>query len=155
MRFSDLYQHLEQLEQVHFELPNGKRVAKHFHVTEVGLIQKRFIDCGGTLRSEERINLQLWTSIDYNHRLAAEKFRQILDLSKEQLALPDAEIEVEYQGTTIEKYGLDFRDGLFHLKGQETDCSAKDNCGIPTTKVKRSLASIGSSNSCSPGGNCC
>lgn len=155
MRLSELYQHLDSLEKVEFTLPNGQKVPKHFHVTEVGLIQKKFIDCGGTMRSEERISLQLWTSIDFHHRLAGAKFRDILNLSKEKLQLPDAEIEVEYQGQTIEKYGLSFKQGMFQLEGQETDCLAKDNCGVPTTKVKRTLSSLSAANSCSPGGNCC
>lgn len=155
MRFSELHQHLDQLEKVEFALPDGRRVPKHFHVTEVGFIQKSFIDCGGTMRKEDRINLQLWSSFDYHHRLAGAKFRDILDLSKEKLGLPDAEIEVEYQGQTIEKYGLSFKDGLFQLEGQQTDCLAKDNCGLPDAKVKRALSSLSPSASCSPSSNCC
>jgi hypothetical protein len=34
------------LENVTFLLPNGTYVPEHFHVTEVGLITKNFIDCG-------------------------------------------------------------------------------------------------------------
>lgn len=31
-----------------FKLENGNSVPEHFHVTEVGIITKDFIDCGGT-----------------------------------------------------------------------------------------------------------
>ena len=156
MKLSDLHQHLQELSDVHFELPTGEMVPAHFHITEAGFVQKKFIDCGGTLRNEERINLQLWSSIDLNHRLTADKFRDILNLSTEKLNLPDVEIEVEYQGQTIEKYGLSFKEGLFQLEGKKTDCLAQDNCGIPSAKVKRSLAQIGSTQkACTPGGNCC
>ena len=34
-----------------FALPSGDLVPDHFHVTEVGRIDKAFIDCGGTRRS--------------------------------------------------------------------------------------------------------
>jgi predicted transcriptional regulator len=38
---------LDTLENVTFQLPDGTTVPEHFHVTEVGLITKNFIDCGG------------------------------------------------------------------------------------------------------------
>jgi len=33
-------------------LENGTMVPEHFHVTEVGVVTKHFIDCGGTVRNE-------------------------------------------------------------------------------------------------------
>ena len=52
-----------------FELPNGQLVPGHFHVTEVGQINKRFIDCGGTIREEKVVNFQLWEAEKYTlHR---------------------------------------------------------------------------------------
>ncbi|MEI7863404.1 MAG: DUF6428 family protein, partial [Planctomycetota bacterium] len=32
-------------------LPDKSFVPAHFHITEVGRVQKDFIDCGGTVRS--------------------------------------------------------------------------------------------------------
>ena len=108
MKLSEIKNHLNSLEQISFMLPNGTLVPTHFHVTEVGKITKHFIDCGGTVRNEEVINFQLWNANDYNHRLHPEKLIHIISLSEKMLALPDLEIEVEYQAGTIGKFGLDF-----------------------------------------------
>ena len=61
----------------------------HFHVTEIGQINKKFIDCGGTIREEKNINFQLWYSTDNDHRLEAEKLRKIINLSERKLDLGD------------------------------------------------------------------
>jgi len=31
-----------------FKLPEGTYLPAHFHMTEVGLVTKHFVDCGGT-----------------------------------------------------------------------------------------------------------
>lgn len=148
---------LTGVEELIFTLPNGERVPSHFHVTEVGELSKRFIDCGGTLRFENKICFQLWKADDYDHRLQADKLRSIISLSEEKLQMGNHEIEVEYQGDTIGKYGLDFVNGKFLLTTLTTDCLAKDNCGVPQQKPKLILADIQNSptNSCTPGGGCC
>ncbi len=156
MLLSELKQGLNQIQAVRFRLPNGDLIPSHFHITEVGLMEKRFIDCGGTVRKDQTISLQLWTAEDYDHRLAADKMRSILELSEKTLALPDAELEVEYQGLTIEKFDLELMEGEFHLLPKHTDCLAKDNCGVPKQKTKRSLKSLSTRESnCVSGGTCC
>ena len=96
-----------------FELPDGQLVPGHFHVTEVGQIDKRFIDCGGTLRQEKVVSFQLWEADDYDHCLHPDKLVSIIELSEKALDIEDLEIEVEYQGATIGKYGLDYKDDNF------------------------------------------
>lgn len=156
MKLSDFKQKLSQLDQISFELPNGTKVPAHFHVTEVGNVSKHFIDCGGTIREEHRVNFQLWEANDYDHRLHPQKLRSIIELSEAKLGLKDEEIEVEYQGETIGKYGLEVQDDRFVLTSLTTDCLAKDNCGIPLQKLKVPLSSLTSSNnSCTPGSGCC
>jgi hypothetical protein len=49
MKLSEIKKKLDTLENVTFQLPDGTTVPEHFHVTEVGLITKNFIDCGGKL----------------------------------------------------------------------------------------------------------
>jgi hypothetical protein len=71
------------------------------------------------------------------------------------LGIQDVEIEVEYQAETIGKFGLEFDGTNFVLTTKQTDCLAKDNCGIPVEKTKVELSSLESSNSCTPGGGCC
>ncbi|MFA7273709.1 MAG: DUF6428 family protein [Crocinitomicaceae bacterium] len=157
MKLSDFKTKLVGMEQISFRLPNGTLVPAHFHVTEVGSVTKHFIDCGGTIREEKRVNFQLWEANDYDHRLHPEKLVSIIQLSEDKLGLTDEEIEVEYQGDTIGKYGLEVEGNQFVLTSLTTDCLAKDNCGIPTEKLKVSLSTLGNDSAacCTPGGGCC
>ncbi|WP_417610988.1 DUF6428 family protein [Owenweeksia hongkongensis] len=155
MKLSEAKNKLNQLETISFQLPNGELVPSHFHVTEVGKITKHFIDCGGTVRNEEVVNFQLWNANDYDHRLHPEKLVSIIELSEKVLGIGDLEIEVEYQGDTIGKFGLDFDGTHFLLTTKQTDCLAKDQCGIPAEKPKKQLSEIQAANSCTPGGGCC
>jgi len=155
MKLSQVKTILHQLENISFQLPNKELVPSHFHVTEVGKITKNFIDCGGKLRNEEVVNFQLWNANDYNHRLHPEKLLNIIELSEKLLAIGDLEIEVEYQADTIGKFGLDFDGTHFLLTSKQTDCLAKDKCGIPSEKPKVKLSDLQSSNSCTPNSGCC
>ncbi|MEQ9311575.1 MAG: DUF6428 family protein [Cytophagales bacterium] len=155
MKLSQIKRTLVDLESIAFQLPNGELVPRHFHVTEVGMITKNFIDCGGTLRNEEVINFQLWSANDYDHRIHPEKLLHIIELSEKTLGLPDLDIEVEYQGETIGKYGLDFDGTNFLLTTKATDCLAKENCGIPASKPKVNLSELQTAECCAPGSGCC
>ncbi|MBP0902910.1 DUF6428 family protein [Mariniflexile gromovii] len=155
MILSEVKSALKQLNQIAFQLPNGTLVPNHFHVTEIGKITKKFIDCGGTLREETVVNFQLWNANDYDHRLHPEKLLHIIELSEKVLSIEDLEIEVEYQGQTIEKFGLDFNGENFLLTTKKTDCLAKENCGIPVAKPKLKMADLTDQPCCTPDGNCC
>ncbi len=155
MKLSEIKDILRQQNTISFELPNGDLVPNHFHVTEVGKITKHFIDCGGTVRSEEVVNFQLWNADDYDHRLHPEKLINIIELSEKILGIEDLEIEVEYQAETIGKFGLEFNGTHFLLTTKQTDCLAKDNCGIPAQKPKMKLSELQASNLCQPGSGCC
>ncbi len=158
MKLSEFKKSLFGKQQIAFELPNGSLVPRHFHVTEVGQVNKRFIDCGGTLRDEKVINFQLWEANDYDHRLHPEKLLNIIELSENKLNLEDLEIELEYQGDTIGKYGLEESGDNYLLTSLTTDCLAKDKCGVEMPKQKVSLAELGKqkeSSNCTPGSGCC
>ena len=155
MKLSEVKLALKTLETIGFKLPNGHLVPKHFHVTEVGKITKNFIDCGGTVRTEEVVNFQLWNANDYDHRLHPAKLLDIIELSENVLKIEDLEIEVEYQADTIGKFGLDFNGKNFLLTNTKTDCLAKDKCGIPVEKQNIALSSLNEEPCCSPEGNCC
>lgn len=155
MNLSEVKTALEQVDAIVFQLPDGEFVPAHFHVTEIGKINKQFIDCGRVLRKEEKINFQLWSSEDVEHRLSPEKLRRIIDLSEEKLKAGEGEIEVEYQGKTIEKYSLDFNGEYFLLTTQHTGCLAKVDCGIPAKKQKVGLSELKNSNCCEPNSGCC
>ncbi|MDF2449975.1 MAG: hypothetical protein K0R26_2479 [Bacteroidota bacterium] len=157
MKLSEFKSHLNSLETLHFSLPDGTNVPDHFHVTEVGQVIKHFIDCGGTVRHEKVVSFQLWEAGDYDHHLAPQKLSAIIALSEKVLGVEDAEIEVEYQGNTIGKYGMDFKDGHFLLTAKQTNCLASDACGIPPEKmnVKLKDPSVNQNSCCTPGSNCC
>lgn len=155
MKLSQVKAILKDVKTIRFQLPDNSLVPNHFHVTEVGEITKRFIDCGGTVRKETVVNFQLWNANDYDHRLHPEKLLKIIELSEKTLAIDDNEIEVEYQGTTIQKFGLDFDGNQFLLTTKQTDCLAKEACGIPAEKPKVRLSEMSAQSCCSPKSGCC
>jgi hypothetical protein len=157
MKLSEIKNILQNAETMSFELQNGSSVPAHFHVTEVGMITKNFIDCGGTVRNEKVANFQLWNATDTDHRLEPQKLLKIIALSERMLGIEDLEIEVEYQAETIGKYGLDFNGKNFVLTSKQTACLALDACGVLPTKLKVSLADLQSTATacCTPGGGCC
>jgi len=156
MKLSEIKNILTSLEAVNFVLPDGTMVPVHYHVTEVGQITKNFIDCGGTVRQEKKVNFQLWEANDIDHRLAAQKLLKIIALSEKALNIEDAEVEVEYQTTTIGKYGVEFNGKNFELVSLSTACLASDFCGTEA-KQKVVLTELGTEKNtcCAPGGGCC
>jgi len=156
MKLSEIKQQLNSLESVNFVLPNGTKVPQHFHVTEIGQITKKFIDCGGVVRNEKVVNFQLWEANDFDHRLAPKKLLNIIELSEKVLEIEDGDVEVEYQAETIGKYDLGFNGKDFLLTAKQTNCLAEDKCGIPAEKQKVKLSELQSQSSCcAPGSNCC
>jgi hypothetical protein len=150
MKLSELKSILDEIETVEFELPDGNLIPQHFHVTEIGQVDKRFMDCGGKLRKESVINFQLFSADDYDHRLSVKKLKSILKQSEQTLLLDDLEIEVEFQSDTIGKYHLDFEHSRLKLVTTQTACLATDKCGIPSLSSSNSTK-----NSCTPGSGCC
>ena len=148
MKINDIKEKLSKLDSVTFVLPNGNFIPKHFHVTEIGVVTKDFIDCGGTLRQEKSVNFQLWTADDFDHRIAPQKLLDIINLSEKTLTLDNLEIEVEYQSDTIGKFGLDFDGSNFLLINRQTDCLDKNKCGIEKPVSN-------DSSSCTPKTGCC
>ncbi len=152
MRLSDVKKHLSTVDSVLFVLENGEQVPAHFHITEVGLINKHFIDCGNNVRNETVVSMQLWNANDYDHRLAPEKLMKIIATSEKVLGIEDHEVEVEYQAGTIGKYGLAFNGNHFVLTNKHTACLASDHCGVTAVKKKVALSEL---QCCPPGGGCC
>ena len=148
MKINDVKEKLSKLDSVKFILPNGNPIPNHFHVTEVGVITKNFIDCGGMIREHKAISFQLWTADDFDHRLAPQKLLDIINLFEKNITKDNLEIEVEYQLDTIGKFGLDFDGNNFLLTNKKTDCLDKDKCKIDDSNSKRNL-------SCAPKTGCC
>jgi hypothetical protein len=124
---------------VRFHLPNGDSVPAHAHVTEVARIDKRFIDCGGTLRSDSLCRLQTWFSDDVDHRLTAGKLAKILDMARTVLLSDDLEVDVEHEVGFITQFPLASVEALpdeivLHLSERHTACLALDKCNLPPAK---------------------
>lgn len=119
-----------------FVLPNGTNIPAHFHITEVGHVQKNFIDCGGTRRSTSSCLLQAWIAAnDEDHALSAGKLASILKLAGKVLPSDDLPIEVEFEAPYISQFPIDSGDAsgesiVFKLGTKHTDCLAKEQCGL-------------------------
>ncbi len=153
MLLSAFKQKLGEIETLEFQLPDGQFVPAHFHITEIGNVSRDYIDCGGTLRKENKLNLQLWVSSDSDHRLAPDNLLNILQLAEKQLGFSNEEVEVEYQQSTIGRYELAFNGTVFQLINTQTACLAPDQCGIPQEKPRVRVTVGGLS--CDPNSGCC
>jgi hypothetical protein len=123
---------------LHIMLPDGSFVPSHFHITEVGRVQKDFIDCGGTTRTSTACVLQIWVADDTQHRLDTTKLAHIIQLAAPLFPSTNLPVETEYDfanGTMsqlpvthaeVTPAGL-----LLHLGTKHTACLAPDRCGIP------------------------
>lgn len=117
-------------------LPDRSFVPAHFHVTEVGRVQKDFIDCGGTTRSSASCVLQVWVADDLDHRLNTTKLAAIMRLAQSLLQTTDLPVEIEYESEVISQYplaGIEVTPAglLFLLGSKHTACLAPDRCGVP------------------------
>ncbi len=121
--------------KVRFILPHGESVPAHAHVTEVARIDKRFIDCGGTLRHDALCRLQTWTAEDFDHRLTATKLNGILNKASSFLGTDDIEVDVEHEVQFISQFPLESVETagdtvLLKLTERHTACLAQDKCGV-------------------------
>lgn len=133
-------------------LPDGGRVPDHFHVTEVGLVRKDFIDCGGTRRSTAACTLQVWIADDTGHRLLAGKLAAILRLGFPLLGADALPVEIEYEDGLISQFpvaAIEETEGELRifLTTKHTDCLAREKCGLPGEDP--------ASGACRAGSGCC
>lgn len=153
MKFNEFKNSLKTQTELSFAFENGNKIPDQFHITEVGLESKKFIDCGGNFRFEEKVVFQLWVmNDDEDHRLSVDKLNKIINQSEVQLGIENMTIVIEYQGNTIERYGIKLSENTFILIPLTTSCLAPDQCGIPSKK-KISLSDL--AGTCSPKSGCC
>lgn len=135
-------------------LPAGDAVPFSFHITEVGRVQKSFIDCGGTLHHTETCHLQAWVGADEDHRIASGKLAGILRKAGPLLPSDDIPVEIEYEQEVLTQYPVARAEVtseavVLHLQAKHTDCLAKELCGVPAGAPAKAATSCG----CGPG--CC
>ena len=134
---------------VRFVLPDGDPIPARFHVTEVGHVTRRFIDCGGTVRSLESCLLQTWVPEgDSEHRLTAGKLAKILDLSRQVVPSDELEVEVGYDCCVVGQYTIEGAASkeeilTFTLGNKKTDCLARETCGVDPAAVESGCCGSG------------
>ena len=100
-----------------FVLPDGDFIPMHAHVTEVGHVAKKFIDCGGVLGSSDSVVLQTHVGKDTEHRLASDRFLKILQLGERVVPHDGLEVEVEYDCCVVAQYPI----ARAHAAGEHLD----------------------------------
>lgn len=153
MNLSQFQQALQATTAATLELRIGPQqtLPRHFHVTEVGLVTKDFIDCGGVRRRDQTCVLQTLVAHDTDHRLSPQKLAGILEKSAALGLDPHLPVDVELQGTSIETWRVvaaQMADNtlIFTLEPKHTACLAEDLCGLavlPLTTVSGCGGSTG------------
>ena len=146
MKLSELKQTLAQHSDktLRFVLPTGSKIPAHAHVTEVARLDKRFVDCGGTFRTESSCRLQAWFSDDTEHRLTAGKLLSIFNKGARILETEDLEVEVEYEAPFIAQFPVSSVEPngesvLVRLGTKHTACLAEDKCGVSPSPTKQTI----------------
>ena len=167
MKIQSFLQTLSTMSELRWALPDGSLVPAHANVTEVALMTRRFVDCGGTHRMERRIQLQLWVANDVDHRLDPSKLMRIIRETEAWMEWDNNEVEIEYQGKTIERYGVEIMEGVLALQPLQTNCLAPDRCGLPILEetsnltrtveeaVPQPMSQAPVVGRCKPGSGCC
>jgi hypothetical protein len=125
--------HINDGDELLFRLEDGTLIPPYFHITEMGMKIKHFVDCGGVPRTEQCVNFQIWTADDFDHRLTSEKLLELIVKNEGLFGKIELEVEMEYQTNTIGSYTLeesDYPNALFTLKSKKTNCLAPDKCGV-------------------------
>jgi Family of unknown function (DUF6428) len=138
------------------QLPDGDAVPVSFHVTEIGRVNKTFLDCGGTLRELTTCQLQIWVGEDYDHRIETRKLAGILEKGASLLPDESVSVEIEYEDEVISQYTIESHEVtadavVLHLAHKHTECLAPELCGLPDLRLP---AVGGKSNCCGPSGCC-
>ncbi|MDQ2800885.1 MAG: DUF6428 family protein [Armatimonadota bacterium] len=142
----------------HLVLPGLNPVPVSFHITEVGHVTKKFIDCGGKVHTIQTCQLQAWLGDDTEHRLLAGKMAGVLNLAEAKGVLPageDLDVEFEYEDTALSQYPVENyivteKAVVLNLASKHTDCLAKDIC-LPSLPMAVGTAAVGC---CGPSCDC-
>lgn len=134
--------------EMQFLLPNG-RIAAHAHVTEVGRIERLFVDCGGKPRRLVNCNVQMWEYTDVEHRLTPQKLAGIFGKAAVMFGGEDLPVEVEFEDGVISQYPVKaggMQDGklTFELEAKHTACLALELCCPPDADEEEEGSCCGS-----------
>jgi hypothetical protein len=89
-----------------FLLPDGDYIPAHAHVTEVGYVVRKFIDCGKVTGQEEKVVVQTHVGDDTDHRLRSDRLAKILRLGNRLIPSADLDVTVEYDCCVVAQYPI-------------------------------------------------
>lgn len=145
-----------------FEYKAGSYVGANYHITEVKNVTIDAVDCGAGVDFWKETIIQLWESPseqDKRDYMTASKALGILNkVDGIKPMEKDVEVKFEYSNDQfhtaqlfVNDFELNANQLVLKLGVTQTDCKAKDACGVP---VEMATASQ-SAGSCAPGGGCC
>ncbi len=143
-----------------FEYATGKFVAPSYHITEVKNITVDSVDCGAGVDFWKETVIQLWESPKEKGKLeymSAYKALSILNkVDKIKPMEKDVEVKFEYSNSHfntaqlfVNGFSTDDKRLLLNLGIEQTDCKAKETCGVPDESA------VKAESCCTPESGCC
>ena len=143
-----------------FEYKPGALVPPNYHITEVKNITVDAVDCGAGTDFWKETVIQLWESPEeLGKRDYMSAFKALSILNKVDKIKPmEKEVEVKFEYSNpnfhtaqlfVNAHQVAGDNLVFHLGVAQTDCKAKETCGVPVE------AAPSSANACSPESGCC
>jgi hypothetical protein len=151
-----------------FQYRPNEWVGANYHITEVKHIQINAVDCGAREDSWNETVIQLWESPSEIGKTDFMKARKALGILKKVARLKafdlTSEVKFEYGNPTfhtaqlfINDYEISEKSLKIHLAVEQTDCKAKELCGVPDPSKNQESEKLMASEEacCTPGGGCC
>lgn len=142
-----------------FEYAPNLLVGANYHITEVKHLSIDSVDCGAGVDAWKETIVQLWESpseLGKTEFMSAYKALGILAKVGQMKAYDmEAELKIEYSNANfhtaqlfVNDYEIRGNNLLLKLAVEQTDCKAKELCGLPEPATVQE-------GSCTPGGGCC
>ncbi len=145
-----------------FEYAPNLLVGANYHITEVKHVTIDAVDCGAGTDAWKETIIQLWespTELGKTEFMSAYKAMGILSkVGRMKPYTMDAEVKIEYSNARfhtaqlfVNDYEIQENQLRFKLAVQQTDCKAKEACGI----AEPVMADENQVGGCAPGSGCC
>lgn len=143
-----------------FEYKSGHLVGANYHITEIKNITIDAVDCGAKTDFWKETIIQLWESPkekDKREFMSANKALSILN-KVDSIKPMEKEVEVKFEYSNsdfhtaqlfVNDFEINANQLIMKLGVEQTDCKAKDECGVPIE------VGMQEANSCAPGSGCC
>jgi len=144
-----------------FEYAPGQLVGANYHITEIKHITIDSVDCGAATDAWKETIVQLWenpSEVGKTEYMSNYKALGILKkVGRIKAYQMDSEVKFEYSNALfhtaqlyVNDYEIHGNNLLIKLAIQQTDCKAKEACGI-----SESIDTESQLNNCAPGSGCC